>query len=617
MATTTTNYKLTKPDIKEKINVGIINQNMDILDSALKEVENKYSNITPITKTSELTNDSGFATESYVNTQISNLVDSAPDTMNTLNELATAIADNDSVIGTLDSAITNKADKEHIHNIVDVTDLQDELDRINNDLVEVSEQSALNAQTLGYSKKNLLKTTNVTNNTVVSGVKFTFNDDGSVTANGTATADVYEVINRSVINHNGKVVISGSKGGASNTYKLYVRNASNTATLASSEDGDSAEFELSSETAHTIGIYIKSGITIDTTFYPMIRDARITDTTYEPYVDDVDTRITQINSDLANYASKTDIPTLVAGDNITLSTDADTNEITISSVDTTYSSATTSTAGLMSASDKTKLDGITASADSVSVTQKLTSGTEIGTVTINGTGTKLYAPTNTDTHYTSKNVVGSSTATSNTTSALTNGNVYINSVENGVVTSSHKISGSGATKVTTDANGNIIITSTDNASGGEGVTYELSKSGSTITLTGSDGSTSSVTDNNTTYSNASLGQGYGTCATAAATVAKVVTLSSYSLTTGGIVSVKFTYAVPASATMNINSKGAKSIYYRGAAITAGVINAGDIATFIYNGSQYHLLTIDTSARNLVYSTTEPTSGLYTNMVWIG
>ncbi|MDO4333814.1 MAG: hypothetical protein Q4C58_14180 [Eubacteriales bacterium] len=67
----------------------------------------------------------------------------------------------------------------------------------------------------------------------------------------------------------------------------------------------------------------------------------------------------------------------------------------------------------------------------------------------------------TDTHYISKNVVGAATATSNTTSALTNGNVYLNSVENGAVTSSHKISGSGATKVTSDASGNILITSTD------------------------------------------------------------------------------------------------------------------------------------------------------------
>lgn len=99
-------------------------------------------------------------------------------------------------------------------------------------------------------------------------------------------------------------------------------------------------------------------------------------------------------------------------------------------------------------------------------------------------------------------------------------------------------------------------------------------------------------DANTTYSNASLGQGYGTCATAAATTAKAVTLSSYALTKGGVVSVKFTYAVPASATMNINSKGEKAIYYRGAAITAGIIEAGDVATFIYDGTRYHLLTVD-------------------------
>ena len=67
----------------------------------------------------------------------------------------------------------------------------------------------------------------------------------------------------------------------------------------------------------------------------------------------------------------------------------------------------------------------------------------------------------TNTHYASKNVVGSSTATSNTTSALTNGNVYLNSVENGAVTSAHKISGSGATTVTTDKSGNIIVNSND------------------------------------------------------------------------------------------------------------------------------------------------------------
>lgn len=102
-------------------------------------------------------------------------------------------------------------------------------------------------------------------------------------------------------------------------------------------------------------------------------------------------------------------------------------------------------------------------------------------------------------------------------------------------------------------------------------------------------------DTNTTYSNASLGQGYGTCATAESTVEKVVTLSSYTLTKGGVVAVKFTYGVPASATMNINSKGAKAIFYKGAAIAAGVIKAGDVGVFIYDGTQYHLIAIDRAA----------------------
>ena len=99
-------------------------------------------------------------------------------------------------------------------------------------------------------------------------------------------------------------------------------------------------------------------------------------------------------------------------------------------------------------------------------------------------------------------------------------------------------------------------------------------------------------DANTTYKNVALGHGYATCSTAAATAAKVGTLASYALTVGGIVAVKFTNAVPANATLNINSKGAKNIFYRGAKIVANVIKADDIATFIYDGTQYQLLSID-------------------------
>lgn len=60
---------------------------------------------------------------------------------------------------------------------------------------------------------------------------------------------------------------------------------------------------------------------------------------------------------------------------------------------TTYNVATASANGLMSSSDKSKLDGIQAGADAVSFSRSLSSGTKIGTININGANTDIYAPT--------------------------------------------------------------------------------------------------------------------------------------------------------------------------------------------------------------------------------
>ena len=60
---------------------------------------------------------------------------------------------------------------------------------------------------------------------------------------------------------------------------------------------------------------------------------------------------------------------------------------------TIYNVATTSANGLMSSSDKSKLDGIQAGADAVSFSRSLSSGTKIGTISINGVNTDIYAPT--------------------------------------------------------------------------------------------------------------------------------------------------------------------------------------------------------------------------------
>ena len=82
-----------------------------------------------------------------------------------------------------------------------------------------------------------------------------------------------------------------------------------------------------------------------------------------------------------------------------------------------------------------------------------------------------------------------------------------------------------------------------------------------------------------------LGSGIGTCSTSSGT-ALTVSLSDYNLVTNGIVMITFENDVPAGATLNINSKGAKSIYYKGAVITADTIKAGDMVTMAYDGTNY-------------------------------
>ena len=52
----------------------------------------------------------GYATETYVGTAISNLVDTAPETLNTLNELAAAINDDASYASTITTSLGNKLD---------------------------------------------------------------------------------------------------------------------------------------------------------------------------------------------------------------------------------------------------------------------------------------------------------------------------------------------------------------------------------------------------------------------------------------------------------------------------------------------------------------------------
>ena len=85
---------------------------------------------------------------------------------------------------------------------------------------------------------------------------------------------------------------------------------------------------------------------------------------------------------------------------------------------------------------------------------------------------------------------------------------------------------------------------------------------------------------------------YGTCPTAANTAAKVVTTNTgdFSLTTGNIVYVLFTYAAYSNSTLNVDGTGAIAIKTAG---TTGVVTyqwaANEAIGFVYDGTYFRML----------------------------
>lgn len=115
----------------------------------------------------------------------------------------------------------------------------------------------------------------------------------------------------------------------------------------------------------------------------------------------------------------------------------------------------------------------------------------------------------------------------------------------------------------------------------------------------------SVTEFDVVYKNEELGHGYGVCETDGGTNYEV-SIDDFILKLGGIVVVKFDNDVPAEATLNISETGAKPIYCFGAAVTTGFIKANDTVTFIYDGTNYQVISVvAASNNNIVVGSNKP------------
>lgn len=129
------------------------------------------------------------------------------------------------------------------------------------------------------------------------------------------------------------------------------------------------------------------------------------------------------------------------------------------------------------------------------------------------------------------------------------------------------------------------------------------------------GSTPKFTDNNTFKSF------YGTCATEAATAAKVVNLSvttGWQLVAGTIIGVKFTYTNTATnPTLNVAGSGAKSIFVNNAVLTSGWYagEAGRIHYYMYDGTYWVFMGHSYDWNSTYYLQTYTTRQTDANVAW--
>ena len=131
----------------------------------------------------------------------------------------------------------------------------------------------------GKNKLPVLKST-----TTINTVTFTVSSDGTITANGTPTANTYFYFlgeGSDALNvPDGEYILTGCPaGGSSSTYYLQANNGS-----WRSDYGSGVTFTSTSQNVKSIGIAIKSGVQVNNlVFKPMLRLSSESDATWEPY----------------------------------------------------------------------------------------------------------------------------------------------------------------------------------------------------------------------------------------------------------------------------------------------------------------------------------------------
>lgn len=347
---------------------------------------NRVVNITVPTKTSDLTNDSDFATNSSVDTKLANKV--------------TVVSGKG--LSTEDYTSAEKTKLSGIATGAEVN--QNAFSNVVVGKTTVAADSKTDTLTL-ISGSNVTLTPDATNDTITIAATDTVYTHPSVTKNNTtstaspAHGKTFTAIDSITTNGTGHVTAVNTK----------------TVTLPADSDTLGKNIVGTATTSTANGAVTGNGV----------------------YLNHIEGTGTVKSTHKITGGGATKV-TSDANGNITItSTDSD----TIYTHPTYTRTNNTSTASPAHGKTFTAIDSIT--------TNSLGHVTAINTKTIT-------LPADNNTHYVSSTIVGN-TATAKANAAATNGNVYLNHIENSAVKSAHNIVGSGIVTVISDTNGKITI----------------------------------------------------------------------------------------------------------------------------------------------------------------
>lgn len=158
-----------------------------------------------------------------------------------------------------------------------------------------SENGAIDAIVNVYGSKNLIPYLYYDSTKELSGLTFNANSDGSVSVSGLATGNIafYMVYNKTpnMYLKNGTYILSGCPNVNRVSVDLVYYDTNNNETVIT-DSGNGATFTINGSYNDPNGatislvqcaVYNGTDCTTPITFYPMLRDARISDSTYVPY----------------------------------------------------------------------------------------------------------------------------------------------------------------------------------------------------------------------------------------------------------------------------------------------------------------------------------------------